>query len=216
MKMKFIILLIPLLLSCNNSVYVNNSKNVSSKYILYKNKYKYIEQSKTSKFKNTGSYEIKDSSIVFEHRDGNRIPYQYLNNNFQKLEKNENSDYIKLTVVSAQSNKPIIRALIIAKNESNLTIYSTDTDFDGIAKIKKDSSIKTLELSYVGFHKHTIDYEKMNRWNIIWKLDELEKGGRMSGACLGEYIDVLLEYKIDNPDSLIEFSNNGNSFKKLE
>ena len=39
-------------------------------------------------------------------------------------------------------------------------------------------------------------------------------GGRMKGSCLPEYIDVLLEYEIDDSSDIHSFTKNGIVFKK--
>lgn len=62
--------------SCSKSIYVQNDKFGMSKYIVYKDNYKYIEKTKVTDFEIWGKYYLTDTAIVFELKD--KIPYNYL------------------------------------------------------------------------------------------------------------------------------------------
>ncbi|MFT6338830.1 MAG: hypothetical protein ACJATI_005609 [Halioglobus sp.] len=215
-KIAIFLLIILLLTSCSKTVYTYSDSEGTSKFILYKTNYKYIENSKFGKFSATGTYESTDSLISFVYRDKDRIPYTYKSDNVQTLNRRKNYDYQIIHLTDKHSKSPILFASIAFKNKKGEIINGTDTDIDGIAIIKENKDIYKIEISYVGYGKQEFIYDKYIGYDLNIQLEELKPGGRMSGGCLIYYIDVILEYKIDNPSDITKLERNDIIYEKKE
>jgi len=208
-KFSILALTILLLTSCSKAVYKYSDSDGTSKFILYKTNYKYIENSKFGKFSATGTYETTDSLISFVYRDKERIPYTYKSDNVQALSERQNDDYQFIHLTDKYSKSPILFASIAFINKKGEIVDGTETDLDGIAMIKENRDIYKVVISYVGYGKQEFIYAKYIDYDLNIQLEELKPGGRMSGGCLIYYIDVILEYEIDNPIEITKLLRNG-------
>src|SRR5688572_27302121 len=104
--------------SCSKSIYVQNDKLGISKYIVYKDNYKYIEKTKTTDFKIWGKYYLTDTTIIFELKDKEKIPYNYLGANVKRSSRNDNSQSLSISVVDKVSKEPVPFASIGAKTNT--------------------------------------------------------------------------------------------------
>lgn len=200
-------------ISCSRTIYVQSDSMGTSKFILFKENYKYLEKTNSTSFKTSGRYYTTDSTIVFELRETEKIPYNYCYNNAVKLSKSTTSR-IQILIVDKYSRDPMPFATIRAKNKYGEDIFNTDTDFDGKAFIDKNNKIETLEIQYPGYTKHLIDYKAYKNYNLKIEMDDLKPGGRMSGGCIITFIDKLLEYKINNKSRIDEFTKNEVIFQR--
>jgi len=210
-----IFLLITLLLtSCSKTVYTYSDDDGTSKFKLYKNNYKYIENSKFGKFSATGTYESTDSLISFVYRDKARIPYTYKIDNVQKVDKCKNANSQIIRLMDKHSKSPIPFASIILKDIKGDIINGMDTNMDGIAIIEEDINIYKVEIKFIGYSKQEFLYNEFDEYDIDVQLEELKLGGRMAGECLIYYTDVILEYEIDNPIEITKLQRNGIVYEK--
>lgn len=202
-------------LSCNKSVYLYSDHDGSSKFVIYKNIFEYFEKKKGNlRFKTWGDYSLTDSTIVFEFRDENLIPYNYFGNNIEETSSNSELNHITVTVINRPNNNPMGFVTIKFKDKFSKLLYGTMTDKNGIAKIVKDEKIQYIEIQCLGYFKLEFNLKKYINQNLTIKLDELKPGGRMQGNCLLEYIDVLVKYEIDDPYNMNSFKHNGIVYKK--
>lgn len=213
-KFSILALIILLFTSCSKTVYKYSDSDGTSKFILYKTNYKYMENSKFGKFSVTGTYETTDSLISFIYRDKERIPYTYKSDNVQALSKRQNDEYQFIYLTDKHSKSPILFASIALINKKGEVIDGTDTDLDGIAMIKENRDIYKVEISYVGYGKQEFIYAEYINYDLNIQLEEPKPGGRISGGCLIYYIDVILEYEIDNPKEISKFQRNGIVYKR--
>ena len=210
----FSILLHLIFISCNKSVYVQTDELGTSKFVIYKENYKYIEKTKNTEIEIWGKYYKTDSTIVFEYRDKNKIPYNYLENNIEKSSINQDSTFITLRIVDKLTNEPLPYASVGAKNKLDNYIEGDDTNLDGFVKLKKNKEIKILEIEYSGYAKQKIDYQKYQNYNLVVKMEQIRSGGRRSEGCLVYFIDVLLEYRINKKSGYDSFERNKIIFRK--
>ena len=213
-KKLIIVLILIQVIGCTREVYTYSNEYGRSKFTIYKDNYKYEEETKDRSFNCWGKYEIGDSTITFILKERDNIPFPYLLNQTERLNSNESSDYIEFKVVDFETNEPIIFAGIGLKDSLNRVISGISTDFDGKAKIKKAENTEFVEFEYLGYATHRIDYEICNNYNILMKMEKLEKGGRLSEGCLLTYVDFLLEYRIDNPDQIGTLKRHGIIYEK--
>lgn len=213
---KIIILLIftLLLTSCSRTVYTYKDIDGTSKFILYKHNYKYIENSKFGKFSETGAYETTDSLISFVYRNKKKIPYTYQSDNVQIRNRRKNDEYQIMHLTEKDSKSPIPFVSVAFKDKTGKIINGTNTDIDGIANIKINNDIYIIEIGYIGAFKHEFLYNEYLAYDLNIQLEELKPGGRMSDGCLIDYIDVILEYKIDDPSDFSKLERNGIVYDK--
>ncbi len=200
--------------NCSKSVYVQNDELGTSKYEIYKDNFKYIEKTTHTDFTIWGNYYLTDSTIVFEFKDKNKIPYKYLENNIKKQSKSRNSELLSISVIDKQTKEPVPFASIGAKNDLSKYVGGTETNIKGIAKLKKNEEIKLLQIEFIGYQTQKIDYKLHQNFDLIIEMEELQSGGRMSEGCLITYLDVLLEYRIHRKNDFDKFERNGIVYKK--
>jgi len=213
-KLLAILILGIFLTSCSKSVYISKDLSDFFQFTLYKENFKYQEYTALGKFSIWGTYEIKDSLIYFEFRDKKRIPYNYLSNNIRKRETKRNSQFQILHLVDKEYDEPILFASVVLKDKLGKIFASLESDMDGIAIIKNNSNIGYVEVSFLGYTKQIFNYDTYFDSNLEIKLEQLKPGGRLSEGCLIDYIDVILEYKVDNPSNITKLERNGVVFKK--
>lgn len=201
------------ILGCSKTTYVQSDSMGTSKFTLFKENFKYQEKTNSTNFKTSGRYYTTDSTIVFELRETEKIPYNYCYNNAVKLSKSTTSR-IQILIVDKYSRDPMPFTIIRAKNKYGEDIFNTDTDLDGKAFIDKNNKNETLEIQFLGYTKHLIDYKAYQNYNLKIEMDDLKPGGRMSGGCIITFIDKLLEYKIDNKFKINEFTKNEVIFQR--
>lgn len=93
--------------SCSKSVYVQRDDFGTSKYIIYKDNYKYIEKTMTTDFEIWGKYYLTDTTIVFELKDKEKVPYNYLGANVKRISRNDNSQSLSISVVDKVNKEPV-------------------------------------------------------------------------------------------------------------
>ena len=168
------IFLISSAISCNRSVYLYSDEFGSSKFVIYKDIFEYFERTPDNlSFKTWGDYSLTDSTIVFEFRDIDRIPYNYYGESIETTGSNSNLNYLTLTVVNRLNNEPMAFVTIKLKDKFNNLIFGTMTDSDGIAEIAKDEKIQYMEIGYLGYVNVVLDFEKYKDQNLTIKLDSL-------------------------------------------
>ena len=199
---------------CSKKTFIQTDKLGTSKYVLYRENFKYTEKTKNSDFKIWGKYHLTDSTIVFEFQDKTKIPYNYLSNNIKRLSVSSNKKQFLISVADKLSKEPVPFVKIAAKNNKGQYIDGTDSDMEGNAVITKSGEIETLEIQFIGYAKQIVDYKNQQRYNLLVELEELKPGGRMSEGCLITFLDVLLEYRIKNKPHFEEFQKSDIIFKK--
>jgi len=199
---------------CSKSIYVQNDKLGISKYIVYKDNYKYIEKTKTTDFKIWGKYYLTDTTIIFELKDKEKIPYNYLGANVKRNSRNDNSQSLSISVVDKVSKEPVPFASIGAKNKHGEYVAGEATNIEGEAELTKSDEIEVLEIEFIGYAKQLIDYKANQDYNLTIEMEELKPGGRLSEGCLITFLDVLLEYRIQEKTDIKEFERNGIVFKR--
>lgn len=209
-----IVLISLLLISCSKTVYRYSDSEGTSKFVLYKKNYKYIENSKFGKFSTTGTYETTDSLVSFVYKDKERIPYTYKKNNVQILNKRKSDDYQIIYLTDKHSKSPILFGPIVLKNKDNEVVDVTSTDADGRAVVRENREGYKIEIIYLGYGKQEFIYDEYIDYDLNVQLEELKPGGRMSGGCLIYHIDVILEYEIDNPIEFTKLRRNGIVYEK--
>lgn len=204
------------LTNCSKSIYIQSDELGTSKYVIYKDNYKYVEKTKHTGFKIWGKYYLTDSTIVFELRDMDKIPYNYLVENIKKYPKNANSELMSIAVIDKQTNEPVPFASIGAKNKMGGYVTRNVTNFKGLVELRKNEEIEVVEIESIGYGypKQIIDYKSHQDYNLLIEMEELKSGGRMSGECLITFLDFLLEYRIQNKSDFDEFERNGIVFMK--
>jgi len=219
MTTKFIVGLILILIQitgCTKEVYIYSNEYGESKFTIYRDNYKYEETTKDRSFHFWGKYEVGDSTITFILKEGDNIPFPYLLNQAEKLNSNESSNFVEFQVVDFETNKPIIFASVGLKDSLNRIITGTETDFDGKAKIEKTEKMKFVEVSCAGYATHRIDYKIYKNYDILIKMEKLERGGRLSGDCLVTFVDYLLKYAVDDPSQIDTLKRYGIKYEKVE
>lgn len=206
-----------LLSSCSKRVYTHSDAWCKSKIVLYKDNYYYKEDTNFEKFSITGTYEVTDSSIQLVYRDKKRLPYAYTGGAAEITYKNTHKDYQAIKVQDHGSKEPILLAPIVARDSLGNIVSITETDLDGNAVLKKNGSIYFLEIQYVGYTTTRIIYKPIYEdYNLKILLEELRPGGRMSSGCLIHYIDVILEFKVDDPLNITEITKRDVTFRLEE
>lgn len=200
--------------SCSKSVYVQSDDFGTSKYIVYKDNYKYIEKTKTTDFEIWGKYYLTDTTIVFELKDKEKVPYNYLGANVKRIYRNDNSQSLSISVVDKVNKEPVPFASIGAKNNLGEYVAGEETNIEGEAELKKSDEIEVLEIEFIGYAKQLIDFKANQDFNLIIEMEELKPGGRLSEGCLITFLDVLLEYRIQEKSDIKEFERNGIVFKQ--
>jgi len=195
--------------SCSKSIYINSNSNGTSKYILYKNYYKYIERSIFGKFSETGTYIVNDSLISFVYRNKNKIPFTYQGDNVQIQNMRKDKEYQRIYLTDKNHKSPIPFAPITLKDSLGNLVSNADAGIDGLAFIKNNKDIYTVEINYEGYLKQIFFYDKYYEYDLTIKLEDFKPGGRMTNECLIEYLDIILEYQIDNPLQINKLERNG-------
>jgi len=200
--------------SCSKSLYVQNDKLGISKYIVYKDNYKYIEKTKITDFEIWGKYYLTDTTIIFVLKDKERIPYNYLGDNVKRSSRNYNSQSLSISIVDKVNKEPVPFASIRAKNKHGEYVTGEETNIEGKAELTKSDEIEVLEIEFIGYAKLLIDYKANQDYNLTIEMEELKPGGRLSEGCLITFLDVLLEYRIQEKSDIKEFERNGVVFKR--
>ena len=200
--------------SCSKSIYVQKDNFGISKYIVYKDNYKYIEKTKYKDFEIWGKYYLTDSTIVFELKDKGKIPYNFLEANIKRNSRNDNSQSLLISVVDKHTKEPVPFASIGAKNKFGAYVSGEETNTEGEAEIVKSEEIEVLEVEFIGYASQLIDYKSYQDYNLTIEMEELKSGGRLSEGCLITFLDVLLEYRIQEKSDIKEFERNGVVFKR--
>lgn len=203
-----------MLTSCSKSVFVHRDTFGVSKYVLYKDNYKYIEKTKDSDFKIWGKYELTDSTIVFVCKEEDKIPYNYLLSDIQLVGTTQDPGKINLLILHKSNEEPVQFATVLTRDIQGNLLDDTDTGFDGIAILDRTEAVHLIEINCLYSKKLVINYHEMDRQDMIVKIQEPRKGGRMSEGCLIHYIDYLLEYEIDDKYSFEEFGRKGKIYIK--
>ena len=203
-----------LFLSCSKSIYVYSDKFGTSKFVVYKDNYKYIEKSVNTDFKMWGKYYITDSTIVFEVKDKEKIPYHYFTNTIPKYSKNTNLQFHTITLIHSVSKEPIPLVSVKAKNNSGECVAFAMSNMEGRAEINKNDKIEMIELELPDFEKQRIDYKLVQDYDLIIELEQFKYGGRLSESCLSVFIDVLLEYQIPKKSAYDKFERSGIVFER--
>jgi len=206
--------IILLLTSCSKSVYVHKDAFGESKYIIYKDNFKYIEKTLETDYKIWGKYELMDSTIVFQCKEEDKIPHNYLLAEVQKLGTSKNPNEINILLIYGDSEEHTVFATVIARDAKGEVLDATDSGFDGVARVDWSEAIHVLEIIPLGSKKQFIDVSKLGKQDLIVKIAEMKMGGRMSSGCLIHYIDYLLEYKINRKFPFDEFEREGIVYTK--
>lgn len=194
---------------------MHNGNFVKSKFTLYSDNYKYEEIKESKAYITSGQYEISDSSIVFDYKLKDQIPTHYISSAFELLRENKVSKLLKIKVVSTEGHS-VLFATIMATDNKGQFVDSVETGFDGYAWLEKNSLIETLNIQYVGFSNHMVKYDALQNYEVLFRMEPLKPGGRMSPGCVITELDVLLEYRISDNRNLKEFERNGIIFTKVE
>lgn len=122
----------------------------------------------------------------------------------------------KIKVIDKLTRKSSGFCSIETKDSLGHTINGFEIDYSGIIELKLEQEYKLVEVSCLGYANQKIDCESMDRFNYLVEMEEMKVGGRVAGDCLVYYIDVLLEFKIDNQSNLMSFERHGRVFKKVQ
>jgi hypothetical protein len=196
-KILLLFILVYFFSSCSKTVYSYRDDRGESRYIIYSDNYKYVEKSKYGSFHNWGKYKIKGDTICFDVIDLKNIPYTYCSDEFTKLGKYRNPDYIYMKVMD-KNNNPMIYAQVVLKDCLHKTVKNGQTDLDGIVSIKNHSELCYIEIDYAGFSKYRLDYRKSKGYDILIEMEQLESGGLTEGTCFMYETGATLKYKMNN------------------
>lgn len=186
----------------------------TSQYVIYEDNYRYIEKTDRTDFKIWGKYYTTDTSIVFDYKDKDRLPYNYLGGITEKASKNKDPRYMELQVVDQSSGDPLIMATCEVKNAESNIIQSITCDMDGKMRLRKSDNIDHLKIVSPDFATQIVNYHEFKDFDVIVKMEPIALGGRMSEGCSLYYIDYLLEYQIDQKINFDLLSRNGVVYKK--
>jgi len=205
------------LLFCCKTTYIHQDESGTSKFIIYSNTYKYEEDSKYGKYHAWGTYEVKDSIMFLVYSANEKIPYNYSERFVKNKRQSTDHKYIKLSVVDRLSNEPLLFSTISMIDSLGKNFYGVATDFDGTALVEKNSRIRFLKVDYVGYAHQVIDYEDCLNWDVVVKLEHLRSGkATITEGCYSYFIDVILEYKINDPTDIKQLERNGMVYEKEE
>ncbi len=204
-----------LFLSSCKSIYRFEEDECSSEFILYRENFKYTEKTPFSDFHVWGRYVVKDSIVQLFYDKEDRLPYSFSKSNIITLSENLLSKTFSVKTIDARSNQPLIKAALALRDGQGEVIESGITDLSGIAQLPKNADAKSLEIHYIGYATQYIDYSYIVNHDIEIVLDEYKAGGRRSGGCLVTFLDLILEYKIDDSKEIKSLERNGVTFSKI-
>jgi hypothetical protein len=200
--------------NCSRTVFFHQDELGSSKFILYKDNYQYIEKTNYTDFKFWGKYETTDTTIVFDLKDKSKLPYTWQQTYLEKTAININNSYFNIQAMAKETGEPLMFASVQLFDKNDHLITGNSTDLDGKVRFLKNDEISYLEITYLGLLDIKIDYQNFQNNDLKVKIEELPPGGRMGGTCQIVYLDVLLIYKKEKTKDFSYFSRNGFVFKK--
>lgn len=191
-----------LLSSCSKAVYEYSDDLGYSKFILFDNgNYKYKEKSPSGKFSRWGTYEYHDSMLVFVYPEKLRLPYNYQKGAVEKLPGRKSEEYLTWTFREKISKRPVMFASVEFYNKHDHVISGVETDTNGVAKINLDSEIFRVKIRSMEHADLELLWDEYSTNDLLIELERYEMGGRLIGACLPKYRDLILRYKVTK-DSL--------------
>lgn len=205
-----------LLNSCSKDIYTIQNEFGIYKFTVYHNhNFEYKESSIRGKYCSTGNYEVDFNKkiISFIFRDWKKIPSNYFQCKIIELSPRKNNDKISLKITD-NYKEPILFCQVLFLDSLFNVIDRMETDMDGNLEFVKNSKYYCLQIESQDFGKQIIELKNTNSNNLSLELEQLERGGRMEGACLMEYIDYLAKYKIDEPSNIKRFWHNGIIYKQ--
>lgn len=183
--------------SCNKSVYFQQSEFGESKYIIYPDYFKYIEKTAHSDFSIKGTYRFTDSTAHFIFKDKTKIPYYYFIPNIKKRGKAKNSNAIDLNVILHRDSSALIMAIIYTLDVDMNVLTAEMTDMDGKLRLPISTKVKWIKVEYLGLATILLPFSHIEGYNATIFMEELQMGGRTNGNCVLEFIDVELEYQLN-------------------
>lgn len=204
-----------LFIGCNKSVFYYSDADGESTFVLYNKNYKYSEKTKDASFKTHGTYEATDSTLSFTQFGKDNIPYIYPFKKIEIQDENSSSDSITITVIDNPSMKPILFASIAFLNAKGKIIDGVETNLKGEAKIPMSTNYHSLEISYIGYVKVRVDNEKFRNKDFRIEIEEIKRGEGTISGCSFTFLDVILEYKVNQKRDFSSFSRNGVVYKKI-
>jgi hypothetical protein len=210
-----LVLLLLIITSCHKSVFVHEDHLGASSFTLFKENFRYREKTRHSDLKVIGKYFQTDTTIVFEWREKDKIPYHYFVGNIQPTISNVGKDHISLTVIDKVFDQPVPFATVLALDRNGNRIGSNNTGIRGKTTIKKKEKLALIEVNFLGLAPVIIDYSAFQDYDLTVEMEALKPGGRETGTCLIVYQDGLVEYRIPEKVNFNSFDRNGVVFKKV-
>ena len=215
-RISFCIQLI-MMVSCSKTIYTHTDFLGTSQYTLYKNSYKYEENSYRGHFSVKGTYEIKNGQVHFLCKDKSKIPYHYYGGSVLPKENNNYDHNFYVHVSNQLFREPIINANILFIDSLGQLSGQTYTDLDGYATLSTNVKAKYLQIEVFEHAHMLLPFPENADNNFHISLESLKPGGRMSDNCLINHMDVLLEYrKKSKGREIIHFERNGVVFIRSE
>lgn len=160
------------------------------------NRYTYIERSDEGKYITKGDYTLTDTSFIIICPCDRHLPIGYSYTNVSIGEKNKVKNKSDIRILFSQKSEPVPFATIGVYDASSRLITGTETDINGNATLTFSGDEDYMEISFVGYQAFKIKVEDVRGKNFDIQLPDFKKGGRVRGACFGEYIDYVLTYKV--------------------
>lgn len=199
--------------SCSPIIYEYSDERGVSRYLIYKGKYKYEERTSKGKINHWGEYEKTDSTISFIYPQEDELPFCFHDNIVKKIRKSGKVSKVSFSLKPSDESLPFAGVQFLGK-DSNHIGYG-QTDIDGVMEIIDNSPIHFLKLSYAGIPTLVIYYNPYKDYNIEIGIPNLRPGGRLNDECLVDWIDYLLDYKIETQNNTTYIERSGVKYELI-
>lgn len=216
-----IIITLLLFNSCSKSIYSNQHGSSSSKFVLYKNTFKYEENTIHSGFTAKGNYEINDNHIHFKFDKKlfhNLYIFTSSLDGLRKVEKMDDDDNImKINVLASgpYEGEPLLGATVYLRNKSGEVIKCLTTDFDGNAEFEINDSIESVEIICLAYNNIFFKIADYINWDLNITMVESYQS-TINTRCIqrAEGYTENLFFEIDNRNDIKTFSYLGFTYVK--